>query len=147
MFNDRLGWWTLLPALVVALLAAASGCHRGEVLAEVTGLVTLAGKPLTQGYVIFRNEAKGVHMTAEIGPDGRYRASTAGGFGLPLGEYRVAISPPIPDIPFGPAKSPPKPGDILPLPEKYTRPETSGLAFQLTDEGTTIDVEMAWLRP
>jgi hypothetical protein len=58
-------------------LSCASGCGRREVLGQVMGRVTLAGQPVKQGYVIFRNAEKGVHMMAEIEERGEYRVSMA----------------------------------------------------------------------
>ncbi len=128
--------------LLTAALLPAAGCGRREVLGPVSGRVTLGGEPVKQGYVIFRNDAKGVHMMAEIDDHGQYRASMAAGYGLPLGEYRVYLSPPVPDVPFGPAKAPPKASEVAKFPQNYLQPETSGLQLNVQAEENRLDIDM-----
>lgn len=131
-------------ALAACLLLATSlfaGC-RGEVLGQVDGRVTLAGEPVRQGYVIFGNQAKGVHIMAEIGDDGTYQVAMAKGYGLPLGEYHVYLSPPVPDVPFGPAKEPPRPSEVAKFPEKYLQADSSELKLTVESGTNRFDIDM-----
>ena len=135
------------PTSIIAtlLLLAATlqiGCNQKEPQGEITGKVTHNGEVVSQGYVILRNRAKGVHMMVEIQKDGTFRASTAEGYGLPLGEYIVYLSPPVPDVPFGPASAPPDPNEVVKFPEKYLKPETSELTIALDEAGSTLNIDM-----
>ncbi len=131
-----------LRLIVLLEMVVVSGCQPGELQGELTGRVTLNGEPVSQGYVIFRNYAKGVHMMAEIGADGTYRASTANGYGLPLGEYQVYVSPPVPDVPFGPAMAPPDRTQVAMFPKKYQQPETSELSITIREGDNRLDIAM-----
>ena len=132
----------ILLTAASALLAVTLGCGRREVLGKVTGRVTLEGEPVKQGYVIFRNDTKGVHMMAEMDASGNYEVSMAGGYGLPLGEYRVYLSPPVAEIPFGPAQAPPQPSEVAKFPEKFLQPETSGLKLIVAKGDNRFDIDM-----
>lgn len=129
-------------ALLISATLLLVGCGRREVLGPVSGRVTLAGEPVKQGYVIFRNDDKGVHMMAEVDDHGEYRVSMAAGYGLPLGDYRVYLSPPVPEVPFGPAKAPPQASEVEKFPEKYLQPETSGLALTVKRGENRFDIDM-----
>ena len=126
---------------MLAAFCCSAGCG-GEVLGPVVGRVTLAGNPVRQGHVIFRNEEKGVYIMADINNEGEYRVAMAKGFGLPLGEYRVYLSPSVPDVPFGPAMEPPKPSEVAKFPEKYLKPETSELTMTVKRTENRFDIDM-----
>ena len=129
-----------LSCLLLASLLLA-GCG-GEVLGPVKGTVTLDGEPVKQGYVIFRNQAQGVNIMAEIGQDGAYEVAMANGYGLPLGQYEVYLSPPVPDVPFGPAKEPPRASEVAKFPPKYLQGETSGLTLTVERGDNRLDIDM-----
>jgi len=119
------------------------GCDRGETLGKVSGKVTFQGKPVTDGLLVFSNHAKGVHMTAKLSPDGRYELQTARGFGLPLGTYKVAVSPPVFDPPMpGMPAPPPRPKAYDNIPKQYFSPETSGLTITVVDGDNPFDIDM-----
>ncbi|QDU56625.1 hypothetical protein [Aeoliella mucimassa] len=80
--------------LLIATLVTV-GCDRGEKLGRVFGTVTYKDQPITAGVIVFSNPQAGVHMTADLKPDGTYELQTANGFGLPLGTYKVAVNPPV----------------------------------------------------
>lgn len=131
--------------LAAILLASAfTGCNRGEVLAPVTGIVTLEGKPIPRATVQFRNDQKGVHMQAEADQQGRYVVRMANGDGLPLGEYKVCISPPIQDHPLGPIKAPPPNVDPYAdtIPRKYRDVKTSELTLTVSEQTPAFDIDM-----
>lgn len=135
--------FTLLVAFAPLLLAAAPGCHRGEQLGKITGRVTLDGKPISPGIVMFCNFSKGVHITALLDGEGKYELQTAKGFGLPLGSYRVAVSPlpPEPPIPGGPpaaAHSSP----LNNIPPRYLDPETSELETTVEAGENVYNIEL-----
>lgn len=125
----------------VAFLIAVAGCGQKEPLARVSGTVTFEGEPVAEALVIFSGEAQGTHMTAKV-VDGKYTVKRAKAKGIPPGDYRVAVSPPIEDHPVGPILEPPKRTRTPNIPERYHRPETSGLRFTLVDGDNTVDVAM-----
>ncbi|MFT5524371.1 MAG: hypothetical protein ACI9HK_002324, partial [Pirellulaceae bacterium] len=59
-----------LTVLVSLAIAICVGCQPTIPQGEIRGRITWNGVPVSQGYVIFRNHQKGVHMMAEIGEDG-----------------------------------------------------------------------------
>jgi hypothetical protein len=136
----------LLLLLVGTALTGAvlTGCDRGEFLSPVTGVVTLEGEPVPRATVIFSNDEKGVHMQAEADKTGRYVVQMANGDGLPLGNYKVSVCPPIQDHPLGPIKAPPPNVDPYAdtIPRKYRDSKTSGLMLNVTEQTPAFDIEM-----
>ncbi|MBN2291123.1 MAG: carboxypeptidase regulatory-like domain-containing protein [Pirellulales bacterium] len=128
-------------ALVCLVLAAClPGCKKEETLGAVSGKVTFKGQPLTEGVVMFVNKAKGVHMTAPVDAEGNYKVVMAKGAGLPPGEYQVTVNPPVLDAPMGagPVQIPVYPN----IPQKYRNAKTSGLTLTVTEEGSTLNIDM-----
>jgi hypothetical protein len=135
-----------ITALIVASNITA-GCNRSEPLGRVYGKVTFQGEPVTAGILVFSNHEKGVHMTAELGPDGSYELQTAGGFGLPLGTYKIAVNTPIPEPPvYGAMNSTPvnapRANSAVNIPKKYQDYETSGLSITVEKGENRFDIEM-----
>jgi hypothetical protein len=124
----------LCSGLLVAL-AIAPGCGKGERLVPVHGKVTVNGKPLSDGVVIFEPDVqKGNHTTEEPrgmiadSHDGSFELSCRGGKGAPLGHYRVVIWP----------MKQPTPETGMRTPEwlanaRYTDSKTSGLTAEVVD--------------
>jgi len=137
-----------MPTRFVALLVAASwllplaGCFSNG-LAKVTGKITVAGKPVTSGQVMFY-PAGGPGAYGEIKPDGTYTLTTyKPGDGAWIGAHQVAIQ----STSIGPSSviepktiadelsdNPAAHGKILvpgkvtwTVPEKYSQPHTSPL--------------------
>ncbi|MCS7303548.1 MAG: carboxypeptidase-like regulatory domain-containing protein [Thermoguttaceae bacterium] len=119
-----------------------SGCGSGQKLGRVHGKVTFQGQPVSEGIVCFSNREKGIFLTAKLNPDGTYELVTAQGRGLPLGSYQVAINPPLVDAPLGPALGPPKLPSYPNIPEKYRKPETSGLTLTVQEGDNVFNVDM-----
>jgi len=87
------------PRLIILLwlgaIAAVAGC--GERRAEVSGKVTVDGKPLTgSAYTIMLAPDKGNPVqkipSAPLDENGVYRVTTGGADGVPLGWYRVYVA-------------------------------------------------------
>jgi len=104
------------------------GCGRsGPEMAAVFGKVTYNGKPVPMGTISFQPDAPdGRTAVGEIDSDGSYQLQTENpGDGAQLGSYHVSISAvDAPVLDYIPAK--PVPPKRL-VPEKYEKPETSGL--------------------
>ncbi len=129
-------------SLVALLLLAAAGCGgsegevRNEKLSKVSGVVTYKGKPVDAGIVSFSNPMNGFSASGEIGLAGKFDITL-----VPVGDYRVSISPPMPKEAIDPALVPKSSSDI---PVKYQNAETSGLQASVTPEGVQdlkIDLE------
>jgi len=128
-------------ALAVLWLAALClpGCGGPETAPRgtVAGKVTLGGKPVTRGAVVFENPETGVAVMAALGPDGTYEVKTYEGAGLPVGHYRVAVTPQAPaatdenPLAGAGALEPPQPVEI---PARYHDAADSPLEIDV-DEG------------
>jgi hypothetical protein len=102
----------------------------------VSGTVTYKGQPVAFGQVTF------IHIQGHtaFGPiqDGRYSMRA------PVGDCRVAISTLETDPPEDPkaGRRLARPGMVIPksfIPEKYQRPEKSGLTFKVEDKVNAAD--------
>jgi hypothetical protein len=122
--------------------AFALGCSGGDFESSVSGTVTLDGKAIGPGFLVFApvtgntNPANGAIQT-----DGRYELKTANTDGLRAGKYKVSVTVlDQPDVPPGErsyvvAKSR--------IPEKYSNVETSGLKFDVESGSNTIDIPLS----
>lgn len=130
--------------LVLTVAVVATGCGRGPAvpLAPVGGVVTIAGRPVGGGQIMFAPTSAGPTATGVIGPDGRYSLTTfKRGDGAMLGAHDVMIES-MPDV------STTLPEDILvtkkaapppEIPQKYNLPGRSGLSATVTSGSNTID--------
>ncbi len=129
-----------LSLLIISLLGF-SGCKEPEKLGRIGGKVTFQGKPVTEGLVLFSCIDKGVNMTAQLKKDGSYEIIMAKGAGLPLGEYRVCVSPPVPFYQIG-EKPPARPKQYPNIPAKYRNNQTAALTTTVIDGDNRFDIEM-----
>jgi hypothetical protein len=123
-------------ACFVACLAAAGlmGCSGGEELIAVQGIVTMRGRPLTEGSVSFRPDASQGnaslhHPTGGIDGEGKYRLWAGRSEGAPPGWYKVVV------IANEPEKQQPNmvhPGMPKPIVDRrYWSPETTPLCIEV----------------
>jgi hypothetical protein len=132
----------LCAGILVGLVCGTSGCGSGEVRGRIAGKIAFQGKPLSEGLVCFSNIDKGIHMTGDLKPDGTYEIITAKGAGLPLGDYRVRVRPPLEPLPMGAMPKVPKPKKYPNIPQKYREYETSGLTLSVKEGDNPFDVDM-----
>lgn len=131
----------LLPALL-----SLCGCGSTEPRGTATGKVTMNGTPLQEGTISFENQAKGIALSGQIRPDGSFQLASHKGAGLPVGSYKIAISPAAmlqsaDEIPLvGKNPKPPKDVSKSPIPEKYRKSSSSGLTAEVR-EGTNPPFE------
>ena len=139
--SNRLG--LLLPlTLLVAASAALFGCGADdEVRGRISGKVTFQGQPVSEGLVLFSSNERGINMNATLKPDGSYEIIMAKGAGLPLGTYKVCVSPPPMFFPIG-ASSPPKVKEYPNIPKKYRKFLTSGLTVTIEEGDNPFDIDM-----
>jgi hypothetical protein len=95
--------------------------------ATVTGKVTFQGLALPSG-VIALVDNKGQKFSADIQADGTYKVEKV----VP-GQYQVTIAT---------AKDPKGKKPFVAIPEKYGRPNTSGLTFEVLKGEQTYDVDL-----
>lgn len=117
------------------LLAAwlAVGCAKPT--GEVSGVVTYNGEPLPSGTVLFvgdgpPNESKS-DPVAQIQSDGRYHIAR-----VVCGDVRIIVQ--TPPIMKGPRARP-----SIEIPQKYTDPQQSGLAYTVTPGPQTFDIKLS----
>ena len=114
---------------ILAVLVLAAGCSH-ETLGQVNGQVTVDGKPLNIGSILFQNAAAGVSINANIAEDGTFVIKTFDKNGIPPGVYQVAVRPDTfgdPETPLVGQPIKPKPKPSVDVPEKYRSLDSSGL--------------------
>lgn len=85
---------TALLLVILVTGCAEPGLDLGE-FGTVSGRVTHRDSPLEKGLVTFNCPASGQVATARIQPDGTYVMKLGEREGLPLGEYKISIRPPL----------------------------------------------------
>lgn len=131
-----------LAALGVAILV---GCGDGRLpTAPVSGVVTLDGKPVTSGAVVFTPD-HGWPAQGELDSDGRFVLSTyEEGDGAILGEHRIVVIAQTGDDPEEHFERPPsKPIKSL-VPDRYANKATSGLSYEVKP-GESNEVQLPLL--
>lgn len=123
------------------LLASAGGCGGGGMGAEVSGRVTLDGKPVGPGTIVFAPPEKGANpATGTIQIDGTYVLMSNRLPGLPAGRYRASVM-----VFDQPPTAPGERSTVAPklvTPQKYADPATSGLEYDVAAGSQTIDVPL-----
>lgn len=131
------------PLLAVVVLVAACGPR----LAEVRGKVTRNGGPMEfkGALVTFISADNRTSIAAKVRDDGTYRVSMAAGYGLPPGQYRVAVTFPEGFVPPGTTGGPTPATDKLMakwIPSRYLSAVRSGLTLDLQPGGATFDIDL-----
>ncbi|MBN2291167.1 MAG: carboxypeptidase regulatory-like domain-containing protein [Pirellulales bacterium] len=119
--------------LLVSALLFVSACS-GPDIGQVSGKVTVNGKPLTNAHINFSSRDQNVSINANLNEDGTYVLKTYQEEGLPPGEYQVAIkggtfgyeeTPLVGQAPTASAQP------NLPIPPRYSNIATSGLTAKV----------------
>lgn len=130
-----------LLAIVAIGLAVISGCG-GTYDAAARGMVTLDGKAVPRGNVLFHSVSGGPAACASIGEDGSYVIRTGREEGLPAGDYQVSVTAnEAPTVTQTSNGGPPPPGKSI-TPAWYRMKETSGLKYTVARGKNTIDLEL-----
>ena len=144
MFHDTITRWLMVTFRGGLICIALTGCgHKPKLppMAEVSGLVTLDGKPLPRGTVQFVPDTaggtSGPPATGNMDSTGHYELRTAGVEGAVVGRHLVAAESreevPSDGISWSPTL----------IPETYNNPNTSGLKFEVkSGEDNVIDLEL-----
>ena len=126
-----------LAGLFVLTGVAGCGGPSAPKTVKVCGKVTLDGKPLEAGQVIFQpvKPAAGYPKrpaTASLRADGSYELSSfRSGDGVVPGEYQVSIN----TRTSGPTPEDPNAPEVWEAPKKYGNPASSGLTATVPSEG------------
>ena len=143
--------WVCLIA--VALPFAVVGCGKGDGYTgprgSVSGVLTLDGKPLpSRCSVVFIEELHGYLATGIVGDGGKYTLFFRKSRDLPVGNYKVQLSPPLTDTPqekIEPSKVGIQPRSewSLPFHKRYLSTSNSGLTFTVALGENTADFQLA----
>ncbi|MDZ4819906.1 MAG: carboxypeptidase-like regulatory domain-containing protein [Planctomycetota bacterium] len=123
-------------SLIVIVSVSVGGCgKRTPPYGKIAGRVTMNGKPVNHGSITFTGE--GVGSMYNLGPDGEFEAKSYDLPGLPVGKYKVAISP----LSYRTSKTVeniqqnPNAGAAakVEVPVKYHSAETSGLTIDVVE--------------
>jgi hypothetical protein len=128
----------LVPALAAGLVAGVAGCGDGkpsQPVGTVSGKVQFSGKPVETGVVNFESLKTGAAAQATIS-DGEFEVPVP----VPLGQYKVTVSPP-PEAPPVPGKKvpPPRAADI---PVRYQTQKTSNLSAEVKEGSNEFTFEL-----
>jgi hypothetical protein len=127
----------LLCGMVVGFTA---GCSRSSQESQVSGSVSLDGKQIGPGIIVFAPEGSGTPAIGPIDDDGDYSVSTSHEVGLSAGKYKVGVS--IREVPANVKRGDRLPPGKLLIPEKYEDSATSGLEYDVAPGSNTIDIEL-----
>jgi hypothetical protein len=154
-------WTHACRVLVLAgLCLAVAACGGSKGRATVKGQVTIGGKPLYWGSVVFHG-ADQKTGSSNIDKNGNYVMTDA-----PLGDVKVTVTvpsttpgrggppgkKPSSKNPTGEMKDPNKPSEgsneafdinkVVPIPEKYSDPDKSGLTYKVEKGEHNFNIEL-----
>jgi len=149
----------LLGAFAVLNALLTPGCGVSSASSDsvqVWGRVTYGGKPVPGGVVIFKPEASQTNWgVGPIDEKGAFKISSYMASGqLQPGPYKIFITPPrVRPTQVGsnpkdrdaaaPVASPPETDKSrFGIPERFLRPQSSGLLVTLEKEGNRIDIDL-----
>lgn len=123
--------WGVACALSVGCGSDAPQREYGQ----VSGTVTMDGKPLTTGKVIFQH-VEGPSLDAPINPDGTYSQN------IPVGDTKIAIHCREPDIVEGGVRKEVVPGKSI-VPIKYATAEMTPLKYNVIPGESKFDIKLS----
>jgi hypothetical protein len=144
-----------LFCLSLACVVFMPGCGGGDKAYDgptgtVTGKVTFKGDPIPEGSaVVFQPKSgEGLPASGAIGSDGSFKLSAKNSFSIPVGIYKISISPPRPkDLTDEEAMNASMKGknsdtEFKEIPEKYRNPATSGETFEVKEGENSYTLDM-----
>jgi hypothetical protein len=118
------------------LLGLAAGCGTKndapsrEAIGNVSGVVLLDGEPLSKGGMLLEKIDRSIVAMSAIDSKGNFTAKAYQSSGLPVGQYRVAVSS-TPPGQFGAVTPTLDPNDKVPL--RYRSVHTSNLTIDVVE--------------
>lgn len=137
-------------SLVFGGCGGGTGLPPGET-GTVNGKVTVDGKAVPEGcQVLFVGTKGGLLATGATGTEGDYALTMRGENKILVGAYRVAISPPKPNLGMSDEEASklamenklPKVTVVNVIPEKYMSPETSPQTAEVKAGANVINVDI-----
>ena len=135
----------IAPAGLLALLLCTGCAKSPEETFSVEGTVTVGGKLMDSGTVIFTmidagKSGKTYSARGIIDSQGHYALTTFGKMdGAPAGKHRVCVSPNFSKLPDKVGVSVIK---LVSIPEKYMKPNTSPLVYEVKAGDNIIDIDI-----
>ena len=121
---------------IMSALSFLCACNHAMPLGAASGIVTLHGMPMSTGTITFSRTDGSVTYICDIDASGHFRFEVAAGHGLPVGEYKVAISPYRPTKPSLEYVDPDMTERAYPnVPPRYQDPEKSGFTAKVEPGG------------
>jgi len=123
-----------LVAMLSPITLTVTGClDDAPQIAPAVGKVTFNGEPLPGAAVVNFVSDKGFSSRFDVTSDGEFSLRSEFGPGIPPGNYRVSITPPLPQL--GASKEHQAPADTSYVPQKYRCLDTSGFVAKITEDG------------
>jgi hypothetical protein len=138
--SPKHAWFSTGALLCSMVVGFAAGCGETSQESQVSGNVSLDGKRLGPGIIVFAPVGNGTPAIGPIEHDGSYSMSTSHEVGLSAGKYKVGIS--IREVPANVKRGDRLPPGKLLIPEKYEDSATSGLEYDVAPGSNTIDIEL-----
>jgi len=141
--STRISSMYRIVALLVCVLGSLIGCGKGgPSLVQVTGSVTVDGKPANGATVIFHPTSQDVKLIPAATTDegGKFKLATSAKEGVPVGSYDVTVTWPDPSVQPTPAQKLQglgEPGPDL-LNGKYAKKGASGLKIDITSSSKEL---------
>lgn len=140
-----------VPLVLIALVGTAIiGCgSSGPEMAPVTGVVTLDGAPVADAAVMFMPEGGGRPATGVTDAEGKFALETAEpGDGALIGKHKVTVTGV--KVTGMQATEDGLSGVVDPsqikeewfVPQKYSKPETSGLTQEVTGDMPPVELKL-----
>jgi hypothetical protein len=137
-------WFLAIAGIALSSHLGCGGGNTGPKQPEgpkgvAKAKVSYEGKPITTGTLFLQGE-KGFTGGGAVGKDGLFDLRGPNGGEIPVGKYRVAITPP-PNAPPGPgATEMPPPPKIEGVPEKFYSTDTSGVEVEIKAGKQDIEI-------
>lgn len=142
-----------VPAALLAVSLAGCGGYDYGPTGNITGRLTMDGKPLAAGHgVTFMEMQKGYLAVGVTDENGDFEVKSWNDGNMPVGPYKVAIAPPAGTAPDTsqysadelfehPELMEEKGGDAQ-FPRKYLSNKTSGLEYTIKEGDNHFDIDL-----
>ena len=108
-------------------------------VATVKGTLTCQGKPVTSG-VLQLEAGQGYLVSSVVGSGGAFELQGPRGASIPVGKYKVWVTPPRPEVKPGDLNSPVV--KIEGVPAKFYSPKTSGVSVEINAGPQDLTIEL-----